>query len=198
MTALTLNIKTDNKLSVIVGGGAVALRKIQTLLAAGSSVSVVALSVCPEISELNHSGAVALKLGSYVTSDLDNAFLVVAATNDESVNKRVCNDAMERSVLVAVVDNPSEGNVTFPALLKHGDLEIAVSTNGRCPTFAVDVRDKIAEVITSEHNVILNEVATEREKLLTNGMSSTYNKQVLRALSRRLLAELTECKDPLP
>jgi siroheme synthase-like protein len=101
MAALTLNIKTDNKLSVVVGGGAVALRKIQTLLTAGSSVSVVALSVCPEISELKNSGAVELKLGSYITSDLDNAFLVVAATNDESVNKRVCNDAMERRILVA-------------------------------------------------------------------------------------------------
>ncbi len=80
-----------------------------------------------------------------------------------------------RGILVAVADNPAAGDCTFPAILQRGDLEIAVSTGGRCPTFAVDVRDCIAEHIGDEYGMILDQLAAEREKLLTNGSSSTYN-----------------------
>jgi precorrin-2 dehydrogenase/sirohydrochlorin ferrochelatase len=107
-------------------------------------------------------------------------------------------DARERGILVTVADNPATGDCTFPAILQRGDLEITVSTGGRCPAFAVDVRDYIAEHIGSEYGTILERLAAEREKLLTNGSSSTYNREVLRSLARHLLAELTECKESLP
>jgi siroheme synthase (precorrin-2 oxidase/ferrochelatase) len=82
--------------------------------------------------------------------------------------------------------------------LQRGDLAIAVSTGGRCPTFAVDVRDYIAGHIGNEYGALLEEIAAEREKLLTNGSSGTYNTQVLRSLASRLISELTERKEPLP
>lgn len=198
MATLALNIRMRGKLAVIIGGGTVALRKLRTLLNADASVRVVAMNICSEIDTLEQSGALSVRLGGYTESDLDNAFLVIAATDNALVNEQVCADARARRILVTVADNPGAGDCTFPAILQRGDLEIAVSTGGRCPTFAADVRNGIEEHIGHEYGAILDRLAEEREKLLTNGSPSTYNTEVLRSLSRRLLAELTERKDLLP
>ena len=196
MATLALNIQMDGKLAVVIGGGTVALRKLRTLVKAGALITVVAMDVRPEIAALAESGALAVRSGSYESTDLDNAFLVIAATDNAMVNKRVAVDARERGILVAAADSPAEGDCTFPALLRRNDLEIAVSTGGRCPAFAADVRDCIAGVIGHEYGDILEQLAGEREKLLTNGSPSTYNTHVLRSLARRLLAKPTENKEP--
>ncbi len=198
MQTLALNIRMNDKLVVIIGGGAVALRKIRALLATGARVKVVAMEIHSEIKVLEDSGMVVVRVGPYMATDLDSAFLVIAATDNVMVNELVRGEAQKRKIMVAVADNPSAGDCTFPAVLRRGDLEIAVSTGGRCPTFAVDVRDCIAGYIGSEYGTILELIAAEREKLLTNGSSSTYNTQVLRSLANRLITELTERKELLP
>ena len=195
MSTLPLNIDMRGKTAVIVGGGKVALRKLQALSAAGVASRLVAPEVCPEIAELAAAGSISVRIGRYGAEDLDHAFLVVAATDDAAVNLSVATDAMERRLLVSVVDNPLAGNFTFPAVLRRGALEIAVSTGGRCPTLATDVRDLIADVIGEEYGAVLEQLAAEREKLLTDGNHSTYNTQVLRSLAGRLMVELTERKD---
>ena len=195
MSTLPLNIDMRGKTAVIVGGGKVALRKLQAMSVAGVASRLVAPEVCPEIAELAAAGSISVRIGRYGAEDLDHAFLVVAATDDAAVNLSVATDAMERRLLVSVVDNPLAGNFTFPAVLRRGALEIAVSTGGRCPTLATDVRDLIADVIGEEYGVVLEQLAAEREKLLTDGNHSTYNTQVLRSLAGRLMVELTERKD---
>ncbi len=198
MPTLALNIRMADRLTVIIGGGAVALRKLRTLRAAGGLVRVVAMDICPEISGLNESELLSMRVGSYTSSDLDDAFLVIAATDNPLVNGQVLADARERGIIAVIADDPAAGDGTFPALLRRGDLEVAVSTSGRCPTFAVEVRDYIARHIGSDFGELLEQLAAEREKLLTNASPSTYNAQVLRSLASRLLAELTERKEPLP
>jgi precorrin-2 dehydrogenase/sirohydrochlorin ferrochelatase len=198
MTTLALNVRMQGKQVVIIGGGAVALRKIRSLVTAGATVTVIAITPSPEIRELADSAVISLRARCYAATDIDTAFLVIAATDKEDVNELIRADAQERGILVAVVDNPTAGDCTFPATLRRGDLEIAVSTGGRCPTFAVDVRNSIAEHVGKEYGEILSLLANEREKLLTNGSSSTYNTRVLRSLATRLLTELTERKGSLP
>jgi len=198
MSTLSLNIRMHGKQAVIIGGGTVAARKVRTLQAVGASVRVVATNITSEIAELKDSGAISVRFGTYTGSDLDGAFLVIASTNDALVNRQIFDDANGRGLLVSVVDNPAVGNCTFPAILRRGDVEIAVSTDGRCPTFAAVVRDCIAEHIGHEYGVILEQLAEEREKLLTNESPGTYNAQVLRSLARSLLAapvEPTDCKE---
>lgn len=198
MSTLALNIRMHGKLVVIIGGGAVALRKFRAVLAAGARIRVVAMEICPEIDVLKDSETVSIRVGPYMATDLDNAFLVIAATDDITVNEQVRIEAQQRGIMVVAADNPSAGDCTFPAVLQRGDLDIAVSTGGRCPTFAVDVRDCIAGYIGIEYGEMLEQIAAEREKLLTNGSSSTYNTRVLRSLTSRLISELTERKEPLP
>lgn len=197
MPMLALNIRMHGKPVVVIGGGKIALRKLRTLLKAGASVKVVAMTIVPEIAALEDTVGLAVRIGRYESADLDNALLAIAATDDAAVNERISADARQRGILVAVVDNPAAGDCTFPAMLQRGDLEIAVSTGGRCPTFAVDVRDCIAEHISDKYGAILDQLAEEREKLLTNGSSGTYNMEVLHSLARRLLAEPTERKESL-
>jgi precorrin-2 dehydrogenase/sirohydrochlorin ferrochelatase len=168
------------------------------LLDAGATIRIVALEPSPEITQLAAAGTVTLKSGCYAPSDLQDAFLVVAATNDPETNRRVGADARQRNLLVSVTDAPESGNCTFPALLRRGDLEVGVSTNGTCPGFAALVRDMLAGVIGEEYGVILATLAVEREKLLTEGRPSTYNKQILRSRARELINELSEHKEHVP
>lgn len=197
MSTLALNIRMDGKYAVIIGGGAVAFRKLKTLLKAGAFVNVVAETVCSEIVSMDGLPKFVCRIGSYRKDDLNNAFLVIAATDNAQINEEIRSDASKMGILVTVADNPTAGDCVFPATLIRGDLQIAISTEGRCPTFAADVRDKIAEQIGVEYIQILDKLAEEREKLLTNGSSSTYNTQVLRSLSKSLLAELPVRKESI-
>ncbi|MGD0585854.1 MAG: bifunctional precorrin-2 dehydrogenase/sirohydrochlorin ferrochelatase [Oryzomonas sp.] len=195
MPHLALNIDMRKRTALIVGGGKVAARKLQALRVAGAGVRIVAPAVIPEIREQEASGAVTVRIGCYETADLDGVALVVAATDDPAVNRRVAAEAGQKGILVAVADQPEAGDCHFPAILRRGGLEIAVSTGGRCPALAAEVRDAIAGVIGDDYAGLVEQLAAEREKLLTEGNGTTYNKALLRSKARRLIAELSERKD---
>jgi precorrin-2 dehydrogenase len=195
MPYLALNIDMRKRTALIVGGGKVAARKLQALREAGAGVRIVAPAVLPEIREQEASGAVTVRIGCYETADLDGVALVVAATDDSAANRRVAAEAGQKGILVAVADQPEAGDCHFPAILRRGGLEIAVSTGGRCPALAAEVRDAIAGVIGDDYACLVEQLAVEREKLLTEGNGTTYNKELLRSKARRLIAELSERKD---
>ena len=195
---LPLNIDVRGLTVLVVGGGAVACRKTAPLLKAGARVKLVSPEVIPEIGQLAAAGAVSLRSGCYETSDLDDVFLAVAATNDPETNRRIAVDARQRGILVAVATNPESGNCTFPAVLRRGELEICVSSSGTCPGFAAEIRDLIATLIGEEYGSALQTLAAEREKLLTEGRHSTYNSQILRSRARELINELIERKERVP
>lgn len=195
MPHLPLNINVRNMTVLVVGGGTVAERKILVLLSAEATVRVVSPEFTPEITRLAAAGALSLKSGRYEPPDLHGVFLAIAATNDPEANRRIAADARQRGMLVTVTDEPESGNCTFPALLRRGDLEVSVSTNGTCPGYAAIVRDTIADIIGDEYRIILETLASEREKLLTEGRPSTYNGQILRSRVREMVNELTKHKE---
>jgi siroheme synthase-like protein len=195
MAHLPLNIDMHGRIALVAGGGQVACRKANALLASGASVRVVAPVMVSGITDLAASGAIVAREGCYRTGDLDNCFLAVAATDDAAVNRRVASDARERGILVAVADAPELGTCTFPAVLRRGNLEIGVATGGRCPAFALLVRDLLAGVIGDDYGAALEQVAIEREKLLTEGNDSTYNNKLVHSLAARLIEELSEHRE---
>jgi len=198
MHRLTLNLNMFGRTVLIVGGGQVAVRKLGVLLPTGALLKLVAPEILPDIAALQQEGRVTVRMGAYDERDLEGVFLAIAATNDRQTNQGVARAARQRGILTVISDRPDEGDVTFPAVLRRGDLEIAVSTGGRCPAFAVGVRDLIASRIGPPFGVALDRLATEREKLLTDGNGNSYNEQVLRSLARETLAGLTEPEEPLP
>lgn len=195
---LPLNVNVLDMSVLVVGGGTVASRKISSLLDAGATVRVVAPEITPDITRLAADGKVNVFKRPYQSSDLAQVFLVVAATNDPQTNSMIAADARQHGILANVTDAPELGNCTFPALLRRGDLEISISTNGKCPGFAAIIRDILAGTIGEEYGAILESLAAEREKLLTEGGHNTYNKQVLRSRARELINKLSNHKECVP
>ncbi len=129
---------------LVVGGGLVAWRKGQGLLLCGACVRIVAPSVVPELEEQAEKGQVEIIRRPFESEDLGDMFLVISATGDEVVNRRVAREAGARGILVNVVDQPDLCSFTVPAVLRRGDLTLAISTDGKSPAFARKIRDRLA------------------------------------------------------
>ncbi|HZO50485.1 MAG TPA: bifunctional precorrin-2 dehydrogenase/sirohydrochlorin ferrochelatase [Gaiellaceae bacterium] len=132
---------------LVVGGGRVALEKVDGLLRCGARVTVVAPEIVPELGEL----PVELVHRRYRPADLDGRFLVVAATSTRSVNETVFRDAEARSLLCNVVDVPELCSFILPAVHREGPIAVAVSTGGASPALAQRLRDEVARVVRPEH-----------------------------------------------
>ena len=143
---------------LVVGGGTVALEKILGLLDCGARVTVVAREVSDAVAGL----PVELHERAYESRDLDGRFLVVAATNDEALNRHVHADAEARSLLCNVVDVPALCSFILPAVHRVDPIAIAVSTGGASPALAKRLRDEIAKVVGEEHAVLARELRALR------------------------------------
>lgn len=195
MAFLPINLRVTGRSVTVVGGGGVGRRKCVSLLEAGACVTVIAPMVDTELAELAQSGRISLILRPYVTGDLAGAFLAYAATDDPAVNRAVADEASSRGIPVDVTDAPERGSFISPAVLRRGDLVIAVSTDGGAPGFAARVRDEIAGAIGAEYAEALLILGAVREKLLTEPENTAYNKKILRHLSAAPLPELVRSRN---
>ena len=141
-------IDLDGRSVLVVGAGRVAHEKVSGLLDCGAVVTVVAPEISPEVAALSRRSCCAAGIGS---SDLDGRYLVVAATADTAVNRRVFADAEARSLLCNVVDVPELCSFILPALHREDPITVAVSTGGASPVLAQRLRDEIAQVVRPEH-----------------------------------------------
>lgn len=137
----------EGRRCLVVGGGSVALEKVRGLLDCGARVTVVAPRIRDELRALD----VQLVHREYRTSDLDDSFLVVAATSISSLNRRVHGDAEARSLLCNVVDVPELCSFILPAVVRRDPIAVAVTTGGASPALAQRIRDDIAELVGPEH-----------------------------------------------
>jgi precorrin-2 dehydrogenase/sirohydrochlorin ferrochelatase len=137
--------------ALVVGAGSVGLEKINGLMACGARVTVVAPDVHTDVDELSDVGAIELHRRAYATADLDGCFLVVAATSDTDLNRRVYEDAEARSMLVNVVDVPELCNFILPAIQREGPLAVAISTSGASPALAKRMRNEAREMFGPEY-----------------------------------------------
>lgn len=133
---------------LIIGGGEVASRKIETMLRCDARITVVARDAVSEISELAIAGRIRLMIREYRFEDLEGQFVVIAATSDMEINKRVAEDARRRKVLVNVVDDPQLCDFIVPAIFNRGQIQVAVSTGGSSPALARVVRARLESVVT--------------------------------------------------
>jgi precorrin-2 dehydrogenase/sirohydrochlorin ferrochelatase len=128
---------------VVVGGGRVGTRRAAGLLEAGALVTVVTPEATAELAGLAGRGALTLRARAWLPSDLDDAVLVVAATGVPTVDRAVASAARERGALCNVAGEPALGDLTVPAVLRRGDLVLAVGTSGRAPGLAGAVRRRL-------------------------------------------------------
>ena len=150
---------------VVVGGGRVAERKARGLVEAGAAVRVVSPEVTDGLARLAERGALTLDRRPYRAGDLRGAALAVAATGDPSANRAVADEADALGVLVNVVDDPDRGGFAVPAVLRRGELVIAVSTSGRTPGLAGALRRRLERDYGPEWATLVELVGELRERL---------------------------------
>ena len=185
----------ESRACLVVGGGEVGVRKVKTLLACGGKVGVVSPEVVPWLEEKIEQGAVELKGSHYEERQLQGCFLVIAATDDLELNCRIAQDAEKRGLLCNVVDYPQEGNFILPALVQRGALTVAISTSGKSPALARQLRQDLEQRFGMEYSDFLELMGAVRERLLKDSQDSRVNKERFDQLVQSPLLELVRRRD---
>ena len=157
-------IDLENKKTIVVGGGKVAERKILGLLDTGAKVTVVSPGITKRIEREKQKGRLRHICRAYRKSDLKEAFLVIAATDDREVNERVSRDA---PCLVNVVDVPKLCNFIVPSTMQRGPLTIAISTGGVSPALARSLRKELEKIYGCEFSGYLKALQKIRAQAMT-------------------------------
>ena len=144
-----------NRPVLVVGGGLIAEGKLLQLVEAGAQVHLVSPTLTGTLQKLVESGTITYRCGKFEDSDLAENFLVVCATNFQSVNEEVAQAAGLRNMLCNVVDQPALCNFITPAIVTRGALQISISSAGQSPSVAQRVKREIAELIGTEYEVLL-------------------------------------------
>lgn len=148
-------LKLRGRQAVVVGGGEVALRKVEGLLSAGAAVTLIAPELHPELEELALEGAIQVLRRPYQPGDLAPALVAVAATSDPLVNEQVAAEADARRVLLNVVDVPDASTFIVPSVIRRDELTLAISTGGMSPALAKRIREKLEETLVPEYGAFL-------------------------------------------
>lgn len=183
MAKYPIYLDLSGKKALVIGAGSVAGRKVQSLCAAGAKVVVVAKHIDEAFEMICKDLDVEVVTGLYSKEYLAEAVLAIAATDDRELNTRIYNDCHETRVLCNVVDVPHLCDFYVPALVKRGDLQIAIGTDGKSPAYAGYLRRKLEELFTRDHGRFLDELDIIRKYVIEN---------VTPELRKDILAELVK------
>ena len=175
---LPIFMKLENQPCLVVGGGKVAFQKIKQLLDSKAEVTVVALKVCENIQAM----PVYINYSEYRENDVKGYQLVIAATDDESTNRRIYEDAQKLGIPINVVDQPELCSFYMGSVYRDGDVKVAVSTNGTCPSFGKYLRDHIKNMSKDLWGKTLEELALKREKIVKRIISYSQKQKLLEKL----------------
>lgn len=168
---------------VVVGGGKVAERKALTLLICGARITVVSPALTKKLFHLVQAGAIRHRNRRWRPSDLQEAFLVIAATNDRKNNAKIAGRVDTRFRLINTVDDPARCNVIAPSVIARGDLIIAVSTSGRSPALARRIRQELERSFGNEYAGFLKILREVREQVQSRVPSIVRRRRILQGLA---------------
>ncbi len=166
MAKYPIFLELGGRRAVVVGGGAVATQKAQALLAAGARLVVVSKTIDDSLAALCQGANAELIKSKYSKSYIAEAALVIAATSDEQLNEQIYKDCQELEILCNVVDAPQLSDFITPAVVKRGDLQVAIGTEGHCPAYAGHLRKKLEQTITIQHGEFLAELEKLRKRII--------------------------------
>jgi uroporphyrin-III C-methyltransferase/precorrin-2 dehydrogenase/sirohydrochlorin ferrochelatase len=150
---------------VVVGGGPVAAGRVEALLASGARVRVIAPEASAGIRKRAEEGRITLEGRAYRPGDLEGARLVMAATDQASVNAAVWEETRRRGIQANVADDPARCDFFMPALVRRGDLSVAISTGGRSPAVAAWLRARLQGLIGPEYGRLVEILGAVRERV---------------------------------
>jgi siroheme synthase-like protein len=193
MNLLPIFLRLEGRPVLVVGAGTVALAKIESLRAAGAAITVVAPKTIPRIRELAHQDALVWRQRVFEPTDLDGAFLVIAATNASEVNRTVFEEARLRNIPCNAVDDPPNCEFYFGSVVSRGDLQVAISTAGESPALAQRLRQEIDAQLPQDLGPWLAELGELRREVREATPAGETRNLLLHELAQRQLCSSQTC-----
>ena len=187
-----IHLDIKNRNCLIVGGGAVGTRKVNTLLECGAHVTVISPDPTPHLTQLASKGSITLKKRAYRSDDLAGMFLVIGATDDETLNLQISEDAERAQILCNIADRPEVCNFILPSIVRQGDLVITISTSGKSPALAKHLRQKLETQFGREYADFLALMGAIRQKLLSQAHEPEAHKALFNQLIDSDLIQLMQ------
>jgi len=153
---------------LVIGGGEVAFRKIQSLLAYNAKITVISPKICNPLKKLIKTSKIKIIPHSYSKEYIKNFKIIFCATDNQKVSKQVHNDCKSVNKFLNVADVPDLCNFILPAVVKRGDLTISISSQGRAPFLAKEIKNKIEHIFPSYYEDIINLAGDFRSIIMSN------------------------------
>ena len=189
-------MKLAGKQCLVVGAGKVGEPKIVGLIDTGARIHVVAIAASDQVREWAEAGKIDLELRAFSPSDLDGKFLAVVATASRSLNERVYREAQQRGVLCNVVDVPELCDFFYPAVVRRGDLQIAISTAGQSPSLAQKLRQQLERQFGEGYTAWVEQLGATRRLVLASDLDKETKLELLHSLASREAFEAALAKLP--
>jgi precorrin-2 dehydrogenase len=172
-------VKLEGRSCLVAGAGSIGEPKIRSLTDCGAKVHVVAPSASPAVIEAASRDALVWSRREFGLSDLDGVFVAVAATNSQDVNHAIYQAAQERGILCNVVDDPPHCDFFYPAVVRRGQFQIAISTGGLSPALAQRVRKQLEEEFPPVYGAWLEELGSKRAVLFESACEPNLRRSLL-------------------
>jgi len=190
-----INLNLRDSKCLVIGGGRIAERKVESLLSCGAKITLVSPKITQNLENLVEKGAIKFINRQYTDGYLDSCFLVIVATDNQELNHKVANDCLLRNILVNVVDDPKMCNFTVPSVLRRGSLCIAVSTDGKSPTLAKKIREELEEHFGFEYAEFLELMGNIRDQVMKDFPDEEKRRMIFECLVRSDILDLIKKGD---
>ena len=185
-----VNLDVRHRKCLVVGGGKVAERKVESLLHCGAKVCIVSPDLTDGLRNLADRGIISFVKRRYVTEDLEGCFLVISAVDDSETNSKIADDCLERNILVNVVDDPARCSFTVPSVLRRGPLCVAVSTQGKSPLLAKKIREQLEDLFGPEYSEFVELMGRIRQQVMENVSDREKRRRIFECLIDSNILEL--------
>ena len=189
-------MKLTGRQCLVVGAGKVGEPKIGGLIDTGAQIRVVAIEATQVVREWARAGKVELELRAFTANDLDGAFLAIVATASRNLNDLVYREAQRRGVLCNVVDVPEYCDFFYPAVVRRGDLQIAISTSGQSPSLAQRLRQQLERQFGPGYETWVAELGETRRLILASELDRERKQSLLHSLASREAFEAASAEVP--
>lgn len=193
MSRFPLFVDMKGRKCVVVGGGRIAARKIETLILFNAEIAVISPEITDKLLELKKTGSLTHLEKVYSEGDLEGAFLVIAATTDREVNERIAEEAAVKNIFVNVADNPERCTFIFPSVVKKSELVIGITTSGSYPAMSRSIREKIERLLADLDEDVMKLLRECRQR----ASAEIRNEDARTELLGRILEEAVFCDKEL-
>lgn len=174
----------------VIGGGKVAERKVRTLILSEARVTVISPDLTAGLKKLVEAGKVRYIKRRYRKGDLDHAMMILVATDDRSANEEIASSIKGANALINIADIPDKSSFILPSIIERGDLLISISTSGKSPAFAKQIRRELEKTFGREYKLFTDILGHVRKRLLEDIPSEKRRRSIFQRLVKSDILKL--------